>query len=107
MLRACQVAQATGNWLSRLSKWKMKVRHQLSGPFRGEVVQLCGRRVHLQRQNVISAVVHGTKRELGAAPRDMPPDDSKLMVRWQQCTHPPLPGGKAFDCVDSMLGERR
>ena len=83
---ACHVAQATGGRLPRLSKRKMKVTHQLASPSRSEVAQPHGRRCHLQRSKVKSAVVHETKRGLDASPVDATPECDGRMCNAVQCT---------------------
>jgi hypothetical protein len=85
-LRACHEAQATGSRLPRLSKRKMKVTHQLASPSRSEVAQPHGRRCHLQRSKVKSAVVHETKRGLDASPVDATPECDGRMCNAVQCT---------------------
>ena len=106
MLRACHVEQATGSRLSRLSKRKMKVSVQLSGPFRCEVMQPCGRRVHWQRQNVIAAVVHRTKRELERSSAGNTPQCDGRMCSADPCTLQASPGGNGCSSLNSMLSER-
>ena len=85
MLRASHAARAIGDRSSRIKVLKRKAAHPLSGPFRDEVSQPCGRRCHLQRQTLMSLVVHGLQRGSGARPRALAPVGNGLAtgaVEW-------------------------
>ena len=62
--RACHVTQATGGRVPRIGKRETALPAQASVAVRSDVAQHCRSRGDLERRNVMSVVVHGSKPDL-------------------------------------------